>query len=89
MLLVSVAVGVKSEAAICGVLPMSICTAIVSPTARAMARTMDVMTPGMADGRTTWIIVCHHVAPSASEASSSGRGTAERASVLMERIVGI
>ena len=89
MSLVSVAVGENSEVMSCGVLPMSICTAIVSPTARAIASTTAVRMPGAAAGTMTWTIVCHHVAPSARLASSSGFGTALSASVLMERIVGM
>ena len=89
ILLVSVAVGESSDVTICGVLPMSICTAIVSPMARAIASTTAVRMPGAAAGTMTWTIVCHHVAPSARLASSSGFGTALSASVLMERIVGM
>ena len=50
ILLVMVEVGAKSDEATIGVLPMSICTAMVSPTALAIARTTEVRIPGSAAG---------------------------------------
>jgi hypothetical protein len=73
--LVRVAVGINSDQAICGVLPMTICTAIVSPNARAMARMIEVRMPGAAAGRMTPVIVCQRVTPRASDPSSRARGT--------------
>ena len=51
-----------------------------SPAPRLTARMVPVRIPGTAWGRTTKITVWKRVAPSASEASRSSRGTARRAS---------
>ena len=53
ILLVSVDVGEKSVAATIGVLPISICTAIVSPIALAIAKIIAVSIPGRAAGTST------------------------------------
>ena len=88
ILLVNVAVGMNSDVARSGVLPMIIWTAIVSPTALASARITEVNIPGSAAGKMTFQIVCHLVAPSARLASSSGCGTLRIASSEMLMTVG-
>ncbi|MNW69567.1 hypothetical protein D3C74_486040 [compost metagenome] len=65
MLLVSTEDGVKSVLASCGVLPITITTAIVSPTARVMPRMTAEIMPLLAAGRTTRIITCRRVEPRA------------------------
>ena len=52
----------------------------VSPIARDSARITPVAMPGMAAGRTCFQIVCHWVAPSASDPSRIDGGTARIAS---------
>ena len=52
----------------------------VSPIARDSARITPVAMPGTAAGRTCFQIVCHCVAPSASEPSRIDGGTARIAS---------
>ena len=54
----SVLVGEKSESARRGVLPITICTAIVSPMARAIPRIIAVTIPGLAAGSTICQMVC-------------------------------
>ena len=69
-------------------LPATIRTAMVSPTARPMPRIMAAAMPEMAAGTMTLLIVCHRVAPIASEPSLNSRGTALMASSETLIIVG-
>ena len=86
--LVRVAVGPNNDFARSGVLPMTICTAIVSPTARASPRMTAVKIPGSAVGISTCQIVCQRVAPRATDASSREAGTERSASSEMLITVG-
>ncbi len=63
-------------------------TAIVSPMARPMASTALAMMPDMCRRVTIPVIICHCVAPMASEPSRSSRGTARMESSDMLMIVG-
>ncbi|MNO05986.1 hypothetical protein D3C81_2275780 [compost metagenome] len=65
ILLVSTDDGVNSVLASCGVLPMTITTAIVSPTARVMPRMTAEIMPLLAAGSTTRKMTCRRVEPSA------------------------
>ena len=49
----NVEVGINKDITSCGVLPITICTAIVSPIARAMAKITAVKIPGKAAGKIT------------------------------------
>ncbi len=60
----------------------------VSPIAREIARITPVTMPGIEAGRTWRRIVCHWVAPSASEPSRIEGGTARIASRAAMMIVG-
>ncbi len=61
-------------------LPQTINTAIVSPKARDMARTIAAIIPGNAFLTTTNFVVCHFVAPNESDASLSSFGIAAKTS---------
>lgn len=52
----------------------------VSPATRVIPRTEAVRTPGMANGRTDFLMVCQCVAPRANDASRKPLGTALRLS---------
>ncbi|MNP71279.1 hypothetical protein D3C76_1676390 [compost metagenome] len=65
MLLVSTEDGVNSVLASCGVFPITMTTAMVSPTARVMPRITAEMIPLLAAGSTTRIITCRRVEPRA------------------------
>ena len=71
-----------------GSLPITIVTAIVSPSARARARKTDPMMPSRANGRTALKVDSHFVAPKASAASRCSRGTARSASRETEMMNG-
>ena len=60
-----------------------------SPIARERARIEPVAIPGTAAGRTWWLIVCHRVAPSASEPSRMELGTARIASLDLAAVPSI
>src|SRR5258707_621556 len=72
--------GAKSEAAILGVLPITMVTAMVSPRARASARKIEPMMPVFAKGTTTFQVDSHRVEPRANAASRWSRGTESRTS---------
>ena len=74
--LASVYDGAKSEAEISGRLPITIVTAIVSPSARPSPSTHAPKMPTRAAGSTTRVAVSHFVAPSAIDASRRSRGIA-------------
>ena len=74
---------------ICGVLPITIVTAMVSPSARAKARKMEPMMPVLAKGTTTFQVVSQRVDPSANAASRWSRGTASNTSRETEMMYGI
>lgn len=61
---------------------------MVSPMARDMPSITAVPMPDSAEGITTRISVSHRVAPRASDASRSVRGTANSASSATEQMVG-
>src|SRR2546430_9058487 len=60
----------------------------VSPATRAIPRIDEVKIPGRAYGKTFFRIVCHLVAPSASEPSRNPFGTARNDSSLAVMIAG-
>ncbi len=66
----------------------TIMSGATSPVPRAMARMRPVRMPGAAAGRTTRRIVCHLVAPSASEACRMPAGTAASASSVATTTTG-
>src|ERR1700722_2702692 len=72
--------GANSEALIWGLLPMTIVTAMVSPSARARARKTEPMMPVRAQGTTTCQVDSQRVAPMASAASRCSRGTLSKTS---------
>src|SRR5882762_3168833 len=80
--------GEKREAEIVGLLPMTMVTAIVSPSARASARNTEPKIPMRAAGTTTFQVDSHFVAPRANAASRWSRGTASRTSRDTERTNG-
>src|SRR5256885_4966256 len=88
MTLASVYAGEKRELEISGRLPMTIVTAIVSPSARPRASTAAPKIPALAAGRITLALVSHHVAPSATDDSRSPCGTARSTSREMAESVG-
>ncbi|MNU44725.1 hypothetical protein D3C71_335480 [compost metagenome] len=67
-----------------GVLPVAISTIMVSPTARPMPIISAEKIPGLAVRITTRVMVCHGVAPSASEPRVRPRGTLNTASSAIE-----
>ena len=67
-----------------GVLPVAISTIMVSPTARPMPIIRAEKIPGLAVRITTRVMVCHGVAPSASDPSVRPRGTLNTASSAIE-----
>ncbi len=69
MLAVSVRTESSGECGICTEFPATMMTAMVSPTARPMPRMTAATMPERAAGSTTRRMVCHCVAPSASDAS--------------------
>ena len=71
-----------------GEFPVTIRTAIVSPTARPMPRMSAAVMPERAEGTTTCEMVCHRVVPRAREPSRYSFGTAEMASSETLMIVG-
>ena len=73
---------------IVGLFPTTMVTAMVSPSARAMARKTDPMMPRRAYGTTTCQVVSHRVAPNASAASRRSRGTASNTSRETEMMNG-
>src|ERR1700722_19296288 len=72
--------GANSDALICGLFPMTMVTAIVSPSARAKARNTEPMMPVRAHGTTTCQVDSQRVAPIASAASRCSRGTLSKTS---------
>ena len=62
---------------------------MVSPTARPNPIMTAENIPGLAVSNTTLNMVCHGVAPSASEPIVSCRGTPKTASSLIEKMIGI
>ena len=70
----------EKRATICGLLPMTMVTAIVSPSARPRARITAPEMPARPYGKTTCQIVSHFVAPRASEPSRCICGTADSTS---------
>src|ERR1017187_8877999 len=80
--------GANNDALICGVLPITMVTAMVSPRARASARKMDPMMPVEALGITTRQMVCHWLAPRARDASRWSRATESRTSRETEMMKG-
>ena len=70
------------------VLPATIRTAMVSPTALPIPRMMAAAMPERAAGTITRLIVCHRVAPMASEPSRNSCGTELIASSDTLTIVG-
>src|SRR5579863_4846331 len=72
--------GENRDAAILGLLPMTMVTAMVSPSARASARNTEPKMPILAAGTTTFQVDSHLVAPRASAASRWSRGIASRTS---------
>ena len=67
--------GANNDALICGLFPMTMVTAMVSPSARAKARNTEPMMPVRAHGTTTCQVASQRVAPIASAASRCSRGT--------------
>ncbi len=67
---------------------MTMIIAIVSPRARPTPRMMAATMPDRAAGTVTPTIVCHRVAPSASDPSRYSLGTARMASSAMFVMVG-
>ena len=88
MLLVRVVVASRIEPGIARALPTTIMTAIVSPTARPMAKTMEAMMPDLAAGSTTRQMVCQCVAPRARAPSRYDLGTERMASSDMLTTLG-
>ena len=84
----SVYAGWKIECGMTYWLPITIVTAIVSPSARPSARMVAPKMPARADGKMTRHVVSHHVAPSATAFSFSPRGTALMTSREMAVSVG-
>src|SRR5919202_1226281 len=80
--------GSKSEALISGRLPMTIVTAIVSPTARPKPSMIAPAMPG-APLASTIRVVSHFVAPKASAASRCETGTAASTSRTTAVIIGV
>ena len=78
----------KMLCGICGRLPMTIVTAIVSPSARPSPRMTAPMIPERAYGRTAFVIISQRVAPSASIASRCESGTAVMTSREIATMVG-
>lgn len=72
-----------------GVAPAAMVTAMVSPTAREMARINAAMIPLNAAGVTTLVITSNFVAPKEYAASRNDLGTARMASSLMDATVGM
>src|SRR6202521_431813 len=76
ILLASVYPGEKIEGGISSRLPMTMVTAMVSPSARPRASTVAPKIPARAAGSNTRHVVSHQVAPRATDDSRSPRGTA-------------
>ncbi len=72
-----------------GVLPVAISTIMVSPTARPKPIMTAEKMPGLAVGSTTRVTVCQRLAPSASEPATRFRGTFEKASSEIAKMIGI
>src|SRR6185295_10195143 len=83
-----VADGAKSEAEISARLPITIVTAIVSPSARPSPRTIAPTIPERAIGNTPVRMASQRVAPRASAPSRNTVGTARITSRETEAIVG-
>ena len=73
----------------CGLNAIASTTAIVSPTARDMARMIEAMIPDSAAGKTTRRTTSNLVAPIANAPSRSPRGTARSASSDSDAISGV
>ena len=71
-----------------GILPQTIITAMVSPIALDNARTTEAKIPDNDFFITTFLVVCHLVAPSDIEASLRSCGTAEKISTKRLTIIG-
>ena len=80
--------GSKIESGMMAAPPATISTTMVSPMARDMPSMTAVPMPDSAEGMTTRISVSQRVAPRASDASRSVRGTANSASSATEQMVG-
>ena len=87
--LASVAAGLNSDAEISAELPITIATAIVSPSARPSPRIIAPITPVMPYGITAVFTISHLVAPSASAASRCVCGTTRKTSVQTDEIYGM
>jgi len=72
-----------------GVAPAAMVTAIVSPTAREIAKMNAAIMPLSAAGTITWTTASNRVAPREKAASRSDMGTARMASSLIDATVGI
>ena len=72
-----------------GLKPIARTTAIVSPTARDIARMIDAMIPDSAAGKTTRRTTSKRVAPIANAPSRRPRGTARSASSDSDAISGV
>src|SRR5271163_2026471 len=89
MTLASGAAGANNENEMFGELPMTIATAIVSPSARPSPRMIAPTTPEIDGGNTDSRTISHLVAPSASAASRWLCGTTAKTSVQTDEIYGI
>ena len=69
--------------------PAARTTAIVSPTARDIARMIEAMIPEIAAGKTTCRTTSNRVAPIAKAPSRRPRGTARIASSEIEAMSGV
>jgi len=83
-----VAAGVRRPCGSCAALPIIIWTARASPNARVIPMITAVRMPGMAEGTSTWTMVCHRVQPRPYDPSRYESGTAAMASVASEVTVG-
>ena len=88
MTLASVLAGAKSDLLISGWLPMTMVTAIVSPSARPRPSMMAPTMPMRELRRTPMRIISQRVAPSASTASRWLLGTAVMMSRVSEEMMG-
>ena len=81
--------GLNMDVGIWATFPATIITAILSPINLPIARMILVSIPGLAIGSSTFLIVCHFVAPNASDASLYDCPIASSESQLNVIIVGI
>ncbi|MND61233.1 hypothetical protein D3C80_524850 [compost metagenome] len=71
-----------------GTLPQTINTAIVSPNAREVDKTIAAIIPGFAFLRITCFMVSHFVAPKDKEAAFNSYGIVWSTSTIIEIIIG-